>query len=191
MRPRIVLQRWMFWALLGAASVAVHAPMTAVAQAPASPSDDMSTEDMVRDASSMVAQMLESQSAVERALEDEINASEDAQRVEYIQQRLTAIQGFVRVAEEALASLTSDTSGDRREAVHHWNLVYVSSERVRVLVMQVEQYSGAISRYTGDTERTPNIDSRIPDLITWLMDEFSMFDDPLLGAVLSEASVQR
>lgn len=189
MRPRVVMKRWAFWLMSSVAFLVVPLAPVSQAQSPSSPSDDMSFDEMVRDASGMVASIMEAQSFVERALAAEMEASDDAQRVEFIQERLTAIRGFARVAEEALTSLTSDASGDRSEAVHNWSLVFVSSERVRVLAMQVEQYSGSISRYTGDTERTPSIDPRIPELVTWLMEEYWVFDDPLLGSVLSEASV--
>jgi hypothetical protein len=189
MRARVILQRWLLCASLCVASVPFGPSPLAWAQAPASPSDSMSVDEMARDAASMLASMLEAQSYVEGALQAEVEEADNAQRAEYVEQRLTAIRGFVRVAEEALQSLTANSGGERSEAVHHWNLVFVSSERVRILTMQVEQYSGALSRYTGDTVRTPNIDPRIPALITWLMDEYWVFDDPLLGAVLSEASV--
>ncbi|MBU6162972.1 MAG: hypothetical protein KGO50_17830, partial [Myxococcales bacterium] len=66
----------------------------------------MSVPEMLRDATEMVASILAAQNFVERALEAEMEASADAQRVEFIQERLTAIQGFARVAEEALASLS-------------------------------------------------------------------------------------
>jgi len=189
MRPWILFRHLALWTLLSVASLVGPAVPISHAQAPSSPSDDMSLEEMVRDASAMVSSIREALSFVERALEAEMEVSDDAQRVEFIQARLTSIEGFARVAEEALESLTAVSGGDRSEAVHHWNLVFVSSERVRVLAMQVEQYSGSISRYTGDTQRTPNIDPRIPDLMTWLMDEYWVFDDPLIGSVLSEASV--
>jgi len=189
MRPWVVLRRWALCATLCTASLLFGPAESVWAQAPASPSDGMSVDEMARDASAMVAAMLEAQAFVEQVLQAELDAADDAQRVEYVEQRLGAIQGFVRVAEEALQSLVAFTGGDRGEAVHHWNLVFVSSERVRILTMQVEQYSGAVSRYTGDTVRSANIDPRIPALITWLMDEYWVFDDPLIGAVLSEASV--
>ena len=189
MRPWLMIKRWTLCALLAVGSVSVPVASVSQAQSPSSPSDDMSVDEMIRDATAMVASVMEAQAFVERALEAEMEASEDARRVEFIQERLTAIQGFARVAEEALASLSSVANGDRTEAVHHWNLVFVSSERVRVLAMQVEQYSGSISRYTGDTLRSPNIDPRIPELLTWLMDEYWVFEDPLIGSVLSEASV--
>jgi hypothetical protein len=182
-----VVQRLFLVVLLGAATGSVTG--TAVAQTPgAAPTDNLSGAEMLESGEELVEEMESAEQRVAASLADELDDPDDAQQIEFIQERLAAITGFVQVGQNALGNLRIVVSGDRNEAVHNYNLIFVSAQRVRVLELQVQQSTGGLSRYTGDTVITPNIDERIPDIITWLFEYYWAFDDPLLGAVLSEAS---
>jgi hypothetical protein len=159
------------------------ASMSSYAQAPV-----LAMSDMTGRAAALVTEMEETVERTTQLLARAEREGEDAQTVDFIEERLQSMRGFLDVGSRANARLRAGGM-EFEEAQHHYNLVVVSHQRVMALAAQIAQFSGTILRYSGDTELIPNIDERIAAALAWLGAGWEPFFDPVLGAVLPEDTV--
>jgi hypothetical protein len=124
----------------------------------------MSADEMRRDAADRVDGM-ESVLETVVALRDTTEREEqDLTKLRCINDKLAAIQGYLRLSEESAQSLDRAISaGDQDVIQHQYSLVVIASQRVRNLNQEATQCAGEVLTFAGDTEQSTTIDPDIPD----------------------------
>ena len=131
---------------------------------------------MQRDADDRLADMegvLDDVFALRDRTEEE--DAEDVAKLRCINDKLAAIQGFLRLSADAIDSLSSSVrSSDRDGMEHQYSLVLIASQRVRNLNNEANQCAGEILTFSGDGNSDTTIDPRIPD-----NDDLTASSDPI------------
>ncbi|MBN1946297.1 MAG: hypothetical protein JW797_11525 [Bradymonadales bacterium] len=92
----------------------------------------------------------------------------DLSKMRCIREKLAALQGFQRLAQEAYSSLSALVSqGDVEGMRHQYTLISVASGRVENLCREANECLGEILTYAGDSQRAADIDEEIPDETDW------------------------
>ena len=118
---------------------------------------------LIDDSENRIGEMTESVEAVSELAEESREEGEDVTRIRCIEEQLTSMNGFVRVAEESLEEIRGTDRGDRSTIEHQYNLVTISDQRVRNLYAQARQCAGEVLLYTGDTIRDSDYDGTLPE----------------------------
>jgi len=104
---------------------------------------------------------------------EKARTNKDIIQLNCVNDKLTGIKGFLKIAERAQKSL-AEAMGERDSNLvqHEFAKVMLITDRVENLKLQVEGCIGEISQYTGNRELTVSVD---PDIRT---------DDPTTGEVV-------
>ncbi len=88
----------------------------------------------------------------------------DVMKLNCINEKVSAIKGFLKIAEKAQVELDAAiASGDEKAQLHQSKLIMLASDRVQVLGEETESCVGEVTQYSGDTQLEGEID---PDLKT-------------------------
>ena len=95
-------------------------------------------------------------------LEKTRNEERDVLKLNCINEKLSAIKGFLKIAEKAQAELDSAVArGDEKDQLHQIKLIMLASSRVQVLGEETESCAGEVVQYSGATDLDVNIDSDV------------------------------
>ena len=122
-------------------------------------------EDMQRDADDRLVDMEETLDEV-FALRDRTEEEDDSDvaKLRCINDKLAAIQGFLRLSADAIDSLSSSVrSSDRDGMEHQYSLVLIASQRVGNLRNEANQCAGEILTFSGEGSSETSVDPKIPD----------------------------
>ena len=136
--------------------------MSAFGQGP--DTSDMDGPEMVEDGDRRLREM-------EATLDDVVGLRDqtegqdgDLAKLRCINDKIAAMQGFLRLSADALDSLDGAVrSGDRDEMEHQYGLSVIAWQRVQNLQSQANQCAGEIFTYTGDADSDFELDQSIPD----------------------------
>ena len=139
-------------------------------------STDLSPTEMSANVADYLSSMVEWVSDTEDLADAAREEEEGVQRWRCVNDNLTTMNGFVRVAEESSEDLAiAIDAGDRASQEHEYNLVSISYQRSQELFARARQCAGEILLYTGDERRTSSYDGELPtfDVTDWS----DFFDD--------------
>lgn len=124
----------------------------------------LSYDQMVGDASERIDRIETILSDVIDLRDETEREEQDLTRVRCVNDKIAAIQGFLRLSADSRDSLGEHSRRDDREAVEHqYTLVVIASQRVHNLQNEATQCAGDILTFSGDTEQSLTIDPEIPE----------------------------
>ena len=148
------------WARITIGAATAVALLAGIAVAQESDYSGISGEDMQRDAGDRLTDMegvLDEVFALRDRTEEE---DADIAKLRCINDKLAAIQGFLRLTSDAIDNLSLSVRGSDRDGMEHqYSLVLIASQRVRNLRSEANQCAGEILTFSGDT----GVDPKIPD----------------------------
>ncbi len=90
---------------------------------------------------------------------------QDILKLNCINEKLAAMKGFVKVSEQSYGNLKDAASEkDDDKAVHHFKLISIAGQRVEGLGQEALVCAGETLRYSGDFQRTVEVDPEIADV---------------------------
>jgi uncharacterized protein YaaR (DUF327 family) len=88
----------------------------------------------------------------------------DIQKINCINDKLAAIKGFLKVAEQSYVKLKSAvSSGDTEESSHHYTLISVSNQKIDQLTEEARLCAGEVERYAEGTKVEVDVDDDVAD----------------------------
>lgn len=118
--------------------------------------------DKLATATSSIAEMQDVLAAGLRLLDKTRNDEKDVLKLNCINEKLSAIKGFLKIAEKARMSLEDAVSrGDSAEQTHQMKLVLLASTRVRSLGEELEACAGEVVQYSGPTKLNLDLDENV------------------------------
>jgi hypothetical protein len=125
----------------------------------------LSPQQMLDDADARIAQMERAVDDVHARRDQTQSQERDLTKVRCINDKIAAMQGFLRLSADSRASLAEQVGrGDRDAIEHQYTLVVIASQRVGNLQGQAAQCAGDILTFAGDTEQSATVDPDIPDV---------------------------
>lgn len=142
--------------------------------------EGMSGDEMLERGATKVDQtksaLEESEELVEKARDQE-----DIERLNRINDKRSAIEGYLKVAEEHYVSLKEAVnSGDRKAAEHHYTLVSVAQQKASEYLEEAKLSDGEVERYAEGTQVEVNRDDELPG------DPDYLSEDPVAVETLPE-----
>lgn len=122
---------------------------------------DLSRDDMVDRASTDIDAMTGSRSQVLELLEKTREEEKDLLKLNCINEKLTAIKGFLKVSEQSFAKLQEASS--RENAAHQFSLITIAGQKVQNLTVEAQSCAGEVLRYSGNTETKTEVDDFVRD----------------------------
>lgn len=102
----------------------------------------------------------ETNTLLEKAREDE----QDIQKINCINDKLAAIKGFLKVAEQSYVKLKDAVKkDDLEEANHHYTLISVSKQKIDRLREEARLCAGEVERYAEGTEVDVDVNDDVED----------------------------
>jgi hypothetical protein len=98
-------------------------------------------------------------------LEKTREEEKDLLKLNCINEKLSAIKGFLKVSEQSLTKLkTSKSKGDVESMRHQYSLISIAGSKVENLGVEAQSCAGDVLRYAGNTKVTPEIDPNIAEI---------------------------
>lgn len=134
-----------------------------VANAQDSDVSGMSGGEMLRDANTRLEQMEDDLVEVVAIRDRTENEEDDLAKLRCVNDKIAAIQGYLRLSSDAVDALgAADRGNDREGLEHQYSLVVIASQRVINLQQEANQCAGEILTFAGDTGSDVTVDPSIP-----------------------------
>ncbi|MFB6264908.1 MAG: hypothetical protein ABEL76_14995, partial [Bradymonadaceae bacterium] len=105
-------------------------------------------------------------------LEKARSEEKDLAKLNCINEKRTAIEGYLKVAEEHYVSLKEAVnSGDNEAASHHYTLVSVAHQKVQEYLEEAKLCAGEVERYAEGTKVKMDRDRELPGDPEYLSEE--------------------
>lgn len=149
----------------------------------------ISGTDAIDRAADMIEEIGEMISEAE-TMADAAREEDDVQKLRCINDKLTQMNGFLRVAEEARGPMeTAIGANDEQAAQHHFNLIFVAHSRSNTLHGQARQCTGESLVVTGGTSTDTEVDPDIPQIDLTDLDDMTDPGDDLAVDRIPERTV--
>ena len=124
---------------------------------------DMSGDEMRAAASQYIANM-EQVLADVTEMRDDADEDGDLTRVRCVNDKLTRIEGFIRLSTDAQGALDDAVRNEDGEGMNHQlSMIHIADQRVGNLRGEAAGCAGDILTFAGETEQESDIDEGIPD----------------------------
>ena len=122
----------------------------------------MSKSQMLDGAAKDIGNMKSIRGKVLTLLETTREEEKDLLKLNCINEKLSAIKGFLKVSEQSLVKMRE--SGDKESVAHQFALVSIAGSKVQNLGVEAQSCAGEVLRYSGLTEIIPEIDPDIAEI---------------------------
>jgi hypothetical protein len=131
--------------------------------------DDQATKlspgEMISRAEGDIESMKGTLGQVLEVLEKTRQEEKDLLKLNCINEKLSAIKGFLKVSEQSLTKLkTSNANGDIDSMRHQYSLVAIAGSKVENLGVEAQSCAGEVLKYAGNTKVVPEIDPDIAEI---------------------------
>lgn len=97
-------------------------------------------------------------------LQDAREKEKDIEKINCINDKIAAIKGFLKVAEQSYVKLKKASSqGDKEASNHHYTLVSISNQKIGKLTEEARLCAGQVERYAEGTNVEVDVDDEIAD----------------------------
>ena len=125
----------------------------------------LSPSEMISRAEADIERMKGTLGQVLEVLEKTRQEEKDLLKLNCINEKLSAIKGFLKVSEQSLTKLkTSNANGDVDSMRHQYALVAIAGSKVENLGVEAQSCAGEVLKYAGNTKVTPEIDPNIAEI---------------------------
>jgi hypothetical protein len=122
----------------------------------------MNKSQMLNGAAKDIGNMKSIRGKVLTLLETTREEEKDLLKLNCINEKLSAIKGFLKVSEQSLVKMRE--SGDKESVAHQFALVSIAGSKVQNLGVEAQSCAGEVLRYSGLTEIIPEIDPDIAEI---------------------------
>lgn len=122
----------------------------------------MKKPQMIDRASGDINRMKGIRSQVLSLLEKTREEEKDLLKLNCINEKLSAIKGFLKVSEQSLVKMRE--SGDSESIAHQFSLISIAGSKVQNLGVEAQSCAGEVLRYSGNTEIIPEVDPNIAEI---------------------------
>ena len=122
----------------------------------------MNKSQMLTGATKDIGNMKSIRGKVLSLLETTREEEKDLLKLNCINEKLSAIKGFLKVSEQSLVKMRE--SGDKESVAHQFALVSIAGSKVQNLGVEAQSCAGEVLRYSGQTEIIPEIDPDIAEV---------------------------
>lgn len=125
----------------------------------------LSPGEMISRASADIERMKGTLGQVLEVLEKTRQEEKDLLKLNCINEKLSAIKGFLKVSEQSLTKLkTSNANGDTDSMRHQYSLIAIAGSKVENLGVEAQSCAGEVLKYAGNTKVVPEIDPDIAEI---------------------------
>ena len=126
--------------------------------------DSMSSKQKLERAETKISGSRKSLEETNALLEKAREKEQDIQKINCVNDKLAAIKGFLKVAEQSYVKLKEAANNDdTEEANHHYTLISVSKQKIDRLTEEARLCAGEVERYAEGTEVEVNVDDDISE----------------------------
>jgi len=128
-------------------------------------SQNLSPEEKLEDAQKKIAQMKLVLGQTQDLLEKVRKEEKDILKLNCINEKLSAVKGFVKVSEQSYVNLKQSVERDDTEAQrHHYTLIAIAGQKVDNLGEEAKVCAGEVLRYAEDTKVDRHVNPDIADV---------------------------
>ncbi len=149
-------------AMMGGPSPDVQAQGGLVPQDSLGASKNLSREQMLARAGEDINLMKGIRGQVLTMLESTREEEKDLLKLNCINEKLSAIKGFLKVSEQSMLKMRE--SSDKESIGHQFSLVSIAGSKVQNLGVEAQSCAGEVLRYSGNTEVIFEIDPNIAQI---------------------------